>query len=133
MIRRLVVLLVLVALIAVPVVAEFAPSVPLISGSITGAGFVGLYPDGDDATTNSYKPWLVQVTATTDLTFSIWGYGTGDGTTWFKISPEWAVTADDTLLYVAAGVTETYTFVSRVKPSGIYVTGGTGKILLSRA
>lgn len=104
-------------------------SVPRMVGSLS-SGFVKLYAGATaDSTTGiySWRPWLLSVTATTDLEFNIWAYGFGaSGDSWGILSPEFGVTAGDTVLTIAAGETETYQFIDRIKPSAIYVKSGTG-------
>lgn len=101
-------------------------SVPKMVGTISGAGFVPLY---ETAATDSYLPWLIQVDCVTDIEFTFWGYGFGAlGTDWGILSPEYGVTAADTSLTLLAGESEVYTFAGRVRPAGMYVKAGTGKI-----
>ena len=68
--------------------------------NIPGTGFVPCY---DSAATEGGLS-TIEVTATADLTFSVWTY---DGSSWTKVSPKWWVgaTAADSVLFVPAGVT----------------------------
>lgn len=106
-------------------------SVPTFTATVSGPEFVPLYDEDNYATADlsDYRPWLVQVDATTDMKISIWGYGFGaTGTAWGKLSPEWGHATGDTVLSIAAGESETYKFRDRVRPSGVYVFSGTGTI-----
>lgn len=109
----------------------FDATAPKMVGTISGVGFVPLYDADEYATADlgGPLPWLVQVDATTNMEYTFWAYGFGaDGTDWQKISPRYGVTAADTSLTLDAGESEVYMFASSIRPSGMYVTSGTGKI-----
>lgn len=94
---------------------------PRMVGTVTGTGAFPLF---ETARTEGGRLSILQVTATTDMEFTLWS------STMTKLHPQWGSAAADTTLNISAGQTETYHFSgnSGGRPVYLYVTAGTGEV-----